>query len=109
MGVKVREYFWREHVKPVLRFLTRIILLVGVILLSSVIGLSFFLFSKGQWNLLGFIELLIILLLLEGCVIGLVGGGLAFFGYIEYWGAATMIAGVLLIFLGLLVSLWTSI
>lgn len=109
MGVKVREYIRREHVKPVLRFLTRIILLVGVILLLNVIGLSFFLFSKGQWNLFSFIELLIILLLLEGCVIGAAGGGLAFFGYIEYWSTATMIAGVLLIFLGLLVSSWTSI
>ena len=50
-GIKVREYIRREHIKPVLRFLMRIGIVVGVILLLDAIGLCFFLFSQGLWNL----------------------------------------------------------
>ncbi len=129
---KVREYVRKEHVKPVLRFLTRIGIVVGIILMCDVIGLWAFLFSQELWNLLGFTELLTILLLLEGSLIGVVGGFL-FFGFSEYrlmgqaalwptlageqargwkerrlsqqkWGVAMLVSGVLLIFLGLLVS-----
>lgn len=83
--------------------------MVGVTLMFDVVVVCVFLLYRGQWNLLGFIELLIILLLLEGCIIGAAGGGLAFFGYIEYWSTAIMVTGVLLISLGLLVSFATSI
>lgn len=135
-GVKVREYIRREHAKPVLRFLIRIGIVSGAILLVDVIGLLFFLFSQGLWNLLSFIELLTLLLLLEGTFIG-AAGAFMFYGYSEYglmrhaalwptlagdqarrwkerrlsqqkWGFALLIAGFLLIFLGLLVSFFTS-
>jgi len=134
---KVRQYLRREYVKPVLRFLTRIGTVIGAILLCDVIGLWVFLFSQGQWNLPSFTELLTLLLLLEGSVIGAVGGFM-FYGYSEYrlmgqaalwptlasdqvrrwrerrlsqqkWSIAMLIAGVLLILLGLLVSFLTSI
>jgi hypothetical protein len=137
VGIKVREYIKREHISPVLRFLIRIVIVVAVVLLLNVIGLWVFLFSRGQWNLLSFIELLTILLLLEGSLIG-AAGGFMFYGYSEYgiarqhainpaivgnqrqrwrerrlsqqkWGVAMMIAGVLLIFVGLLVSFLTSL
>jgi len=136
--LKVREYVTeRERIKPVLRFLTRIGIVVGIILLCDVTGLCAFLFSQGLWNLLGFTEFLTILLLLEGSLIGVVGGFL-FFGFSEYrlmgqaalwptlageqargWkerrlsqqklGVAMLVSGVLLIFLGLLVSFLTSL
>jgi len=57
-AVKVREYIRREYIKPVLRFLIRIVMIVGVILLLDAIGLWFFLLSKGQWDLPSFIKLL---------------------------------------------------
>lgn len=131
------EYIRREHIRPVLRFLIRIGIVVGVILLFDVIGLWVFLFSRGQTCLLSFTELLTILLLTEGSLIG-VAGAFMFVGYSEYriarqgainpaivgdqrqrwrerrlsqqkWGVAMLIAGVLLILLGLLVSLSTSL
>lgn len=137
MGTKVREYIRIEHVGPVLRFLIRIVIVVGVVLLLDAIGLWVFLVSSGQWNLLSFIELLTILLLFEGSLVG-AAGAFMFMGYSEYttarqgainpfiareqvknwgkrrlsqqkWGVAMLIAGVLLIFLGLLVSLLTSL
>jgi hypothetical protein len=137
MGIKVREYVRREHIKPVLRFLMRVGIVVGVILLFDVMSLWFFLFSQGLWNLPRFIELLAILLLLEGSLIGAVGAFM-FYGYSEYrlmrqaalwptlasdqarrwrerrlsqqkWGIAMLITGVLLILLFLLVSFSTSI
>jgi len=132
----LREYIRREHIKPVLRFLMRLGIVVGVILLFDVIGLWFFLFSQGLWNLSRFVELLAILLLFEGSVIGVVGAFM-FYGYSEYrlmrqaalwptlagdqargwrerrlsqqkWGIAMLITGVLLILLFLLVSFSTS-
>ena len=135
--LKVREYFRREHIKPVLRFLIRIGKVVGTILLFDVVGVWIFLFSQQVWNLLSFAELLIILLLLEGALIG-AGGGFIFYGFSEFrlrgqaalwptlasdqarkwkerrlsqqkWGLAMLITGVLLIFLGLLVSFLTSL
>ena len=135
--MEVREYIRREHIRPVLRFLIRILMIVGVILILNVIGLCFFLFFRGYWNLLSFSGLLTILLLLEGSLIG-AAGAFMFFGYSEYalfrqaainpaiardqvqnwrerrlsqqkWGVAMLIAGVLLIFLGLLVSFLTSL
>lgn len=136
-GVKVRDYIRREHIGPVSRFLMRILVVVGAIVLLNALGLWGFLLSKGQWDLLGFTELLTILLLLEGSLIGVVGAFM-FFGYSEYtvarqhainpaivadqrdrwkerrlsqqkWGIAMLIAGVLLIFLGLVVSFWTPL
>jgi hypothetical protein len=133
----VREYIRREYVKPVLRFLMRIVIVVGVILLLNVIGLGVFLFSRGQWNLPSFLEFLVILLLLEGSLIG-AAGGFMFYGYSEYriarqhainpaiigdqrqkwkerrlsqqkWGPAMLVAGFLLIFLGLLISFLASL
>lgn len=137
VGMTMGEYIRREHIRPVLRFLIRIGIVVGVILLFDVIGLWVFLFSGGQTCLLSFTELLTILLLLEGSLIG-VAGAFMFVGYSEYriarqgainpaivgdqrqrwrerrlsqqkWGMAMLIAGVLLILLGLLVSLSTSL
>lgn len=133
----MREYLRRAYIKPVLRFFLRIGMVVGIILLFDVIGVWFFLFSKGQWDLASFLELLTILLLLEGAFTG-AGGALMFYGYSEYrvareaainpaiagdqvrrwrerrlsqqkWGLAMVVAGVLLIFLGLLVSFLTSL
>lgn len=135
--LKVREYIRRERIKPFTRFLTRIGAVIGIILLFDVMGLWFFLFSQGLWNLPSFTELLTILLLLEGSLIG-AGGAFMFVGYSEYkiarqgainpaiardqlqrwrqrrssqqkWGIGMLIAGVLLIFLGLLVSFLTSL
>ena len=135
--MKVREYIRREYVKPALRFLIPIVIVVGVMLLLNVIGLWIFLFSRGQWSLLGFIELLAVLLLLEGTLIG-AAGGFMFYGYSEHgifrqhaidpaivsdqrqrwrerrlsqqkWGVAMLIAGALLIVAALLVSLLTSL
>lgn len=137
MGITMREYARREHIGPVLRFLIRIGIVVGVILLFDVVGLWFFLFSGGQEYLLSFTELLTILLLVEGSLIG-VAGAFMFVGYSEYriagqgainpaivgdqrqrwrerrlsqqkWGRAMLIAGVLLILLALLVSFLTSL
>lgn len=128
----MREYIKREHIRPVVHLLIRVVIVVGVILLIDVIGLWGFLFSKGQWDFASFTGLLIILLLLEGSLIG-AAGGFMFMGYSEYriasqhainpaivgdqrqrwkerrlsqqkWGFAMLIAGVLLIILGLLVS-----
>ena len=135
--MKVREYIRREHIRSALRFLIRIVRVVGVILLLNVIGLGVLLFSRGQWNLISFIELLTMLLLLEGALIG-AGGAFMFHGYSEYrlrgqaalwptlasdqvrrwrerrlsqqkWGIAMVIAGVLLILLGLLIGFLTSV
>lgn len=131
----MREYIRREYIRPVLRFLVRIVIVVGVILLLNVIGLWVFLFSRGLWNLPSFTETLMILLLLEGSLIG-VAGAFMFVGYSEYnifgqaainpafardqlqrwrerrlsqqkWGMAMLIAGFLLILLGLLVGFST--
>lgn len=136
-GVKLREYIKREHVNPVLRFLVRIGAITGTIMISDVLGLWIFLTSQGLWNLLGFIELLIILLISEGTLIG-AGGAFVFYGFSEYrlmrqaalwptlardqvekwserrvsqqkWGFAMLITGFLLIFLGLLTSFLTSV
>jgi len=134
---KVREYVRREHIKPVFRFLTRILIVIGAILMCNAIGLWAFLFFQGMWNFLSFTELMTILLLLEGSLIGAVGGFM-FYGFSEYglksqaalwptlageqargwrerrlsqqkWGVAMLIAGVLLILLGLLVNFFTSL
>lgn len=136
-GVKVSEYIRREHAKPILRFLLRIGIVSGTILLVDAIGLSLFLFSQGLWTLPSFLELLTLLLLLEGTLIG-AAGAFMFYGYSEYglmrqaalwptlaseqarrwkerrlsqqkWGFAMLIAGFLLIFLGLSVSFFASI
>jgi len=129
----IRTYVRREHARPVLRFLIRIGAVVGAILLSDVVGLSIFLAFRGQWDLLNLTELLTILLLLEGSILG-AAGGFMFVGYSEYgllrqaainpalareqrdgwkdrrvsqqkWSVAMLVVGVLLIFLGFLVSL----
>lgn len=81
--MKVREYIRREHVKPALHFLIRIMMIVGAILLLNVIGLWIFLLSRGEGNPSSFIELLTILLLLEGALIG-AAGGFMFYGYSEH-------------------------
>ncbi|NIV44393.1 hypothetical protein GWN49_05885, partial [Candidatus Bathyarchaeota archaeon] len=64
------EYIRKEYVRPVLKFLVRILIVVGVILLLNAIGLGVFLLSRGQWTLPSFINLLAMLLLLEGSLIG---------------------------------------
>lgn len=136
-GVKVSEYLRKEHTGPVLSFSLRICAVVGAILMFDVIGLWGFLFSKGIWTLYTFTELLPILLLLEGTLVG-AGGAFMFYGHSEYrlmgqaavwptlagdqvekwkerrfsqqkWGFAMLIAGFLLIFLGLLVSFLVSL
>lgn len=81
--MKMKEYFKRAHVRPVLRFLRRVGIVVAVILLLDVIGLWVFLFSGGQEYLLGFTEFLTIILLVEGSLIG-VAGAFMFVGYSEY-------------------------
>jgi hypothetical protein len=136
-ALNVRAYISREYVKLVLQFLVRMLAVIGVVLLCDAIGLSVFLLSRGQWNLLSFKDLLTILLLLEGSLIGAVGGFM-FVGYSEQrvagqaainpaiardqidgwrerrlsqqkWGVAMLIAAAILIFLGLLVSFLTSL
>lgn len=133
----VREYMRTDHVKTVLRFFIRIGAVIGVILLFDMIGLSVFLFFRGIWTIQSFIELLALLLLLEGVLIGALGAFM-FYGYSEYrlmgqaalwpslagdqakgwskrrlsqqkWGGAMLVAGVLLVALGLLVSFLTSL
>ena len=135
--LKMREYISRKHVRPVLHRLIRVWIVIGAIVLSDVVGLCIFLFSKGQWSFSSFVELMAILLLLEGSLIGAFGG-FTFFGYSEYriagqaainpaialdqvqrwakrrssqkkWGLDMLIVGGLLIFLGLLVSFLTSV
>lgn len=135
--LKVREFIRREHIKPVLLFLIRIGKVIGIILLLDVIGLWVFLLSQGLWSVPSFIQLLVILLLLEGVLIGAFGAFM-FYGYSEYrlrgqaalwpslardqvkkwgerrlsqqkWGVAMLIVGFLLVFLGLLVSFSTSL
>ena len=73
----------KEDIKPVFRFLTRILMVIGAILMCDVIGLWAFLFVQGLWSLLSFTELLTILLLLEGSLVGAVGGFM-FYGFSEY-------------------------
>ncbi len=137
VGTKVREYIRREYIRPVISFLVRIVIIVGVILLLNVICLWVLLFSSGQAYVLSFSEFLTVLLLLEGSLIG-GAGGFMFLGYSEYriarmhainpaiagdqrqrwkerrlsqqkWGLRILIAGVFLILLGLLVSYLTSL
>jgi len=132
----LREFIKKEHMKTVVRFLKRIGIVVVTILLSDMIGLWIFLLLNGQGSLQNFVELLSILLLLEGALIGAIGGFM-YYGYSEYriagqaalwptlaseqmknwrkrrlsqqkWGIAMLIAGALLIFLGLLISFITS-
>lgn len=134
---EVRRYVKREYIKPVLRFLARVGIVSGTILLLDVIGLWAFLFSQRPWDPLIFTELLILLLLGEGSIIGGLGAFM-FYGYSEYrlmgqaalwpsfageqtrgwrerrlsqqkWGIAMLIAGILLIFLGLLVGSLASL
>lgn len=137
-GVKVRHaHIGREGIKLILRYVIRVGIISGAILLLNVVGLWGLLSSSGQWNLVSFTELLTLLLLLEGLLIG-AAGGLMVFGYSEYriagqaaiipaiardqlqrwrerrlsqqkWGIATLIAGLLLTFLGLLVSALASV
>lgn len=136
-GEEVRKYITSEHIKPILCSVTRILKVIGIISLFDVIGIGIFLLSKGQWNLTSFTELITILFLLEGSLICAVGAFM-FLGYSEYriarqaainpaiasdqlkrwkerrasqkeWGVAMLIAGFLLTFLGLLVSLLTSL
>lgn len=137
MGHKVKEYLRREFVRPVLRFLIRIVMVDLVILAFSAIGLWVFFSTKGQASLPNLVGPLAILLLLEGSLVGF-AGALMFFGFSEYgifrqaglnpaiardqiqgwkarrlsqqkWGIAMLLAGVLLIFLGLAVSVFTSL
>jgi hypothetical protein len=137
MGYEVKEYLRREFVRPVLRFLVRIVMVDLAILVLSVIGLWVFLSTEGQASLLNLAGPLAILLLLEGSLVGF-AGALVFFGFSEYgvfrqaalnpaiardqiqgwkerrlsqqkWGIAMLLAGVLLIFLGLAVSVFTSL
>ncbi|MGD8506227.1 MAG: hypothetical protein PVF15_06135 [Candidatus Bathyarchaeota archaeon] len=126
------EYIKREYFKPVFHLLVRATAFAVVILLLNVIGLGFFLHFGGQGFPFNFIELLVILLLAEGSLIGL-AGGLMFFGYSEYriatqgainpaivadqrqrwkerrlsqqkWGVRMLIVSVILIILSLLIS-----
>lgn len=133
----MKEYARGKITESVLRYLKRMGKIVGAILLCDTVGLSVLLLSKGQWTISSFTELLTLLLLLEGALIGAVGGFM-FFGYGEYslfreaainpmvardqiegwrkrrlaqrkWGLAMLVAGFTLIFLGLLVSILTSL
>jgi len=137
MCVNVRKYIKREYIGPVIRFLIRTITVVVAILLMNVIGLGAFLLFSGQLHALNFSESLFILLVLEGALIGGAGGfmfiGLSESGIVrqaainpaiasdqrqrwrerrlsqEKWGMAMLIAGVLLILLGLSISFLTSL
>ena len=137
IGIRMREYFKKKNIKPVLRFFVRVGAVVGVIFLFDVTGLWIFLSYQGLWNLPRFTELLALILLLEGSVIGVIGAFM-FYGYSEYalmrqaalwpslagnqargwrerrlsqqkWGVAMLIAAVLLILLFLTVSFLTPI
>jgi hypothetical protein len=128
----VRAYLSVERVKPALRFFKRMGMILAVILLADVLGLWGFLQAQGAWNLLSFSRQLPLLLLLEGALIG-AAGGFMFLGYSEYriseqgainpaiaadqregwkerrlsqqkWGTSLLIAGVLLILLGLVLD-----
>ncbi len=122
---------------PVRRLLIRVAKIAGAIVAVDTVGLWAFLLFQGRARLLEFANLLTILLLLEGALLGAAGCFL-FFGYSEYavkgqaalwpslagdqlrgwrerrlaqqkWGFAMVIIGVLLILLGLLVSLVTTL
>lgn len=127
----------REQIKPLLRFLKRMTMFAGIILLVDVIGLWSYLSYQGLWDLLSFTELLALLLLFEGALCGGIGGFM-FLGFSEYrlmrqaalwptlageqargwkkrrlsqqkWGASMVTLGVSLILIGLLVSFLTSL
>ena len=128
----VRAYLSVRHVKPALRFFKRMGIILAIILIADVLGLWGFLQAQGAWNLLSFSRQLPLLLLLEGALIG-AAGGFMFLGYSEYriseqgainpaiaadqragwkerrlsqqkWGTSLLIAGVLLITLGLVLD-----
>jgi len=130
--LKAREYISRDYIKSILRFFMRIGTVIGIVLLVDVVGLWVFLFSQGLWGLDSFPELLTLLLLLEGSLIG-AGGAFMFVGYGELrvaregainpaiardqlqrwgerrlsqqkWGVAMLVGGILLVLLGLLID-----
>lgn len=68
------EYFTKERIKPFVRFLSRIGMVAVTILLVNMLGLWVFLFSQGQSYILTSAEFLAGALLLEGSLIGAVGG-----------------------------------
>lgn len=132
----MRAYITRADT-PVRRLLIRVAAIVGAILAGDTMGLWTYLWFQGRARLLEFTYLLTILLLLEGALLGAAGCFL-FFGYSEFalrgqaalwpslagdqlrgwrerrlaqqkWGFAMVIVGVLLILLGLLVSLMTTL
>lgn len=125
----------RDSIKSFLRFLVRIGLLVCAVMIIDAIGLWLFITLTGHRSLFYFSELLALLLLLEGAFVG-VAGGFMFLGYSEYriarqhainpvivgdqrqkwkerrlsqqkWGFAMLVAGMLMIFLALLISYLT--
>lgn len=125
----------RDSIKSFLRFLARIGLLVCAVMIIDAIGLWLFITLTGHRSLFYFSELLALLLLLEGAFVG-VAGGFMFLGYSEYriarqhainpvivgdqrqkwkerrlsqqkWGFAMLVAGMLMIFLALLISYLT--
>ncbi|UCG45725.1 MAG: hypothetical protein JSV58_02825 [Candidatus Bathyarchaeota archaeon] len=127
----------RNLVKPLLRFLRRIIVFAGLVVSVDVVGLWIFLSYQGSWDLISFIELLTLLLLFEGALCGGIGGFM-FLGFSEYrlvsqaalwptlageqargwkerrlsqqkWGAGLVMLGVSLILIGLLVSWLASL
>ncbi len=131
----MKEYIRKEHIGPVLRFFTKILIAVGVILLLDTLGLWVLFFFSGQWDPSHFVELAEILLLLEGSLMG-AAGGFMYIGYSEYrigrqhainpaiiadqrqrwkerrlsqhkWGLALLIAGSILILIFFLVGLST--
>lgn len=129
----LRGYLSRRHLKPVVRFLGHIGMLMVGVLTIDMIGLAIFLYIQGSGALLAFGRLLPLLLLLEGALVG-AAGGFMFLGYSEHriseqgalnpaiaadqrarwkerrlsqqkWGSRLLVMGALLILLGLLLDL----
>ena len=89
---QVRIGVSRELIKPLLRFLKRMAMFAGIVLLVDVIGLWFFLLYQGLWDFLSFTELLTLLLLFEGALCGAIGGFM-FLGFSEYRLGAKQLCG----------------
>lgn len=121
-----------ERFRGYLRILKRVALGILVIIVADVIGLGVLFYAQGRLQYFSFMESLILLLLLEGCIIGAAGGfmyiGLSAVGAArqeahnpaitqeqlknrkerresqQQWAVAMVTTGLLMILIGLLTS-----
>jgi succinate dehydrogenase/fumarate reductase cytochrome b subunit len=75
-----------ERFRGYLRILRRIALVILIIIVADVIGLGVLFYAQGRLQYFSFMESLIVLLLLEGCIVG-AAGGLMYIGFGAVWGA----------------------